>query len=408
MRIPSSSSSCTSTRLHVAISSQRTIRSRRRQLASSAIIAPPASPEVVAVALRKTTTTTRREHEQDTPADDSHNSTTYRNGLLTVALITVLFASNSPVVHAAFSTTGTAPPVLLLNALTTCTALAGVTAGGPLLDRMLPPPSMLEQEQVPLPQSPGSSGSGSSTFPNLSVTQRAGMELGVWKSMGTIANLYGLCLTSASHGAFLIQLTTLFVPLAQGLMGTPITSRVWTAIAMALAGVVLFTQDAAAGAASVNLTGDLLCVVAAVFYATYDLRLYEWGQQVAPLPLITTKVATQAAVAMTLAATVNRDQISEYLQVAAGHDFGVCAAVALWSGLIVNGIVPYLQVGGQQAVGPAKAQILYASQPLWAALMSCAFLGETVGVTGMTGGVAFLGAMLLAATGGSDSKDTNA
>ena len=35
-------------------------------------------------------------------------------------------------------------------------------------------------------------------------------------------------------------------------------------------------------------------------------------------------------------------------------------------------------MSGQQAVGPARAQVVYSSQPLWAALLSLVFLGGTL------------------------------
>jgi hypothetical protein len=40
----------------------------------------------------------------------------------------------------------------------------------------------------------------------------AGAELGLWKTLRTTANIWGLSQTSLDHGAFLIQLTTLIVP----------------------------------------------------------------------------------------------------------------------------------------------------------------------------------------------------
>jgi drug/metabolite transporter (DMT)-like permease len=402
---------------------------------------------------------------------DIQDDIVYRNGLLTVGLITVLFASNSPAVHAAFSAVseqGT-PPVLLLNAAVACVALTSVRMGGSLLDQMIPDPSLLSDDE----NDSTSNGSGNNDaslssnnsnnvidksdnniqnwIPNISVSiapaTQAGMELGLWKFLGTTANLYGLSLTSAGHGAFLIQLTTFLVPAAQGFMGVAIPTRLWSAIALALSGVFLFTQDTGGGvgidsaasdvasmvdsssssldaAASIVMDqlahhnhhswqGDALCVVAAMFYATYDLRLFQWGQRVAPLQLITNKVTTQAALSVGLLALVTAfgswnsgsgdssigfEPIFNFFTNASARDLGLVGAVALWSGMIVNGIVPYLQVGGQQAVGPARAQILYASQPLWAALMSYLCLGETVGMTGAVGGTAFLGAMMLAAT----------
>ena len=36
----------------------------------------------------------------------------------------------------------------------------------------------------------------------------------------------------------------------------------------------------------------------------------------------------------------------------------------IWSGIAVNAVAPFLQVQGQQIVGPTKCQTIYASQPL--------------------------------------------
>merc|ERR1712038_1546762 len=88
--------------------------------------------------------------------------------------------------------------------------------------------------------------------------------------------------------------------MGQGLMGVPVPQRIWTSIALALSGIFLFTQDMTATggdvltATNTMLLGDALCVVAATFYATYDLRLFDYGKKVPPLPLIRTKIAFQA------------------------------------------------------------------------------------------------------------------
>ena len=91
-------------------------------------------------------------------------------------------------------------------------------------------------------------------------------------------------------------------------------------------------------------------------------------------------------------------QLSDFLANAPSDAPRDVLCAALWSGLIVNAFASILQVSGQQAVGPARAQVVYASQPLWAALLSLVFLGETVGVQGVLGGALFVAACFLAAT----------
>lgn len=337
----------------------------------------------------------------------------YRRGLVTIGFITLLFSSNSPAIHAAFTET-TAPPVLLLNAAVSVVALVGLLFGGPILEATTPLPSSLVRNRQQMEQKVDTDSNVNNDIDNdrsfdLSQETRAGLELGLWKFLGTTANLYGLSLTTASHGAFLIQLTTLIVPVVQGIIGVPIPRRVQVSVGLALAGVFMFTQDASVDISSMpNVAlGDALCVVAAAFYATYDLRLFKFGKLVKPLDLITNKIATQAVFSTILLLIAGRQEMLQFFS--SNNLFSsnnmILALVVLWSGVAVNAIAPFLQVGGQQAIGPTRAQTLYASQPLWAAIISFVCLGESVGMQGFFGGSAFLAALFLAATAEAPDPD---
>jgi drug/metabolite transporter (DMT)-like permease len=356
------------------------------------------------------------------PNMENNEDAVYHRGLVTIGLITLLFASNSPILHMVFvDSSSSPPPVFLLNAACSLVAMGCMLAVGPLLDDAVEKPSVLmsmdnkkleHQHQT----ATTSFGPASSVVDQLSrllvgvqqgYTLQAGVELGVWKFLGTLANMYGLSQTSASHGAFLIQLTTLFVPLAQGLLGVPIPRMTWTAIALALTGVAIFTQDPT-NSGGISLKGDVACVVAAVFYATYDLRLFHWGKLVDPLQLITTKIVTQTILSLAALMAFAWEPSVAFCtsQSTGGGDPRTLFVLAsMWSGVAVNAVAPFLQVSGQQAVGPARAQILYASQPLWAALLSWIVLHETVGPMGATGGTLFLWAIYLATT--ADSEEPN-
>ena len=233
------------------------------------------------------------------------SSDDYQRGLITIAFITVLFSSNSPVLHAAFAGTETSPPpVLLLNAAVSVVALVGLLLGGETLESNAPLTNSLETTRTTTTTTapttttillPGQENG------NSLLTLQAGCELGIWKFLGTTANLFGLALTTAGHGALLIQLTTLIVPVVQGIQGVPIPTRIQVAVALALAGVVCFTQDPTG---TPSAMGDALCVLAAIFYATYDLRLFAWGKRVAARELITTKIGTQALLSVLLLVVV--------------------------------------------------------------------------------------------------------
>jgi drug/metabolite transporter (DMT)-like permease len=218
-----------------------------------------------------------------------------------------------------------------------------------------------------------------------------------------------MALTTANHGAFLLQLTTLIVPVLQGLRGAEvIPRRVQIAVALALAGILAFTQDPT-GTSSVDAMdtaqmhiGDLLVLGAAVFYSFYDIQTFYWGKEIPRTELVTIKVGFQAILSCILCAVVGRDDVLRYF--ANVPDYAVLVPTVLWSGLIVNALATFLQVGGMQAVGPTRAQTIFASQPLWASIMNFFFLGEVMGPQGFAGGGSFLGALFLAAT--SDGPNT--
>jgi len=358
----------------------------------------------------------------------SSSSTEYQRGIMTIGFITLLFASNSPVLHAAFTSSSSSslsslglegtipsfspPPVLLLNAAVSVVALVGLWLGGESLESKTTTVTTTTKTTISTTTTPVellTSSSSSSSSLSVSLTEyrqqtqedpnwtalQAGVELGLWKFLATTANLYGLAYTTAGHGALLIQLTTLIVPVVQGIQGVPIPTRIQTSIVLALAGVICFTQDTSG---TPSALGDALCVLAAIFYATYDLRLFTWGKQVNARTLITTKIATQALFSLGLLAILGRSDTMEFLSHATMDTWKSLLPVILWSGIAVNAIAPYLQVGGQQVVGPTRCQTIYASQPLWAAIMSYIWLGETIGIQGMIGGSAFLVALFLAAT----------
>ncbi len=319
------------------------------------------------------------------------SQSTYQSGLITIGFCTLAFASLSPISKLVLSGEQEMS-VLLLNAMTSTLAFLFVWIGGPLLETTF------------LSSSYDLNIRDESSNTNNENAWKGGLELGLWKSLGTTANLYGLSMTTADHGAFLIQLTTLIVPTVQALCGVPIPRRIQGSVFLALMGVFLFTQDSTSSVAGATTTthstqqlGDLLCVVAAGFYATYALSLFQWGQRVAPRPLMVRKIFCQAVLAITFLC-ISPEPIGELWQDAARWCTPTTLALVVWSGFIVNALVPFLQVTGQQIIGPTRSQTIYASQPLWASLMSFVLLGETVGFQGFVGGSAFLIALMLAAT----------
>ena len=100
----------------------------------------------------------------DTSSDE------YQQGFTIISFITLLNASLAPVWHTVFADGG--PPPLFLNAVVSVVALIGLLTLGPLLDRNVDSMAALaenNEEKWSL-----------KSF-------RGGMELGVWKGLGTLS-----------------------------------------------------------------------------------------------------------------------------------------------------------------------------------------------------------------------------
>jgi len=319
-----------------------------------------------------------------TSAEIDASDAEYKKGILTIGFICLLNSSLAPVWHIVFE--GNGPPPLFLNAIVSITALVGLLVGGSFLD------SKVEKTEAL---------AGNADEKWSAKSFRGGIELGLWKGLGTTCHIFGMALTTANHGAFLLQLTTLIVPVIQGLQGEKIPRQIQLAVVLALAGIIAFTQDPVKAADAMGdpaqmQNGDLLVLAAAFFYSLYDIQTFYWGREVPRTELVTIKIGFQAVLSCTLCAVAARTEVMDYL--ASGPEWGVLIPTMLWSGLIVNALATFLQVGGMQSVGPTRAQTIFASQPLWAACLNYVFIGEIMGVQGFVGGGAFLGALLLAAT----------
>jgi len=111
-----------------------------------ALVASAASQNIVVVDGMPTSTLISAEISAEgatlsTDQELTTATTTYRNGLITIGFITLLFASNSPILRSAWESTANAPPVLLVNAAVSIIGLIGVIATSPFLGRIVTDPS---------------------------------------------------------------------------------------------------------------------------------------------------------------------------------------------------------------------------------------------------------------------------
>ena len=247
---------------------------------------------------------------------------------------------------------------------------------------------------------------------SLGATVKAGSVLGALWALGALVQNMGFEHgASASHGAFLTQMTTLLVPTVSLLRGDAVPRKFLVACGLALPGIACFTFDAgAAGAATgtSTLDGDALCALAAVVYSSYDLFLaaldadsFDTTRMNAVRAVFGTAGAAAAAYAFgsfggdAAAAFSAASGALHAPDLVAVHGLGdaVAAVADPAVGLPVlaalNLASTTIQPKAHAAVPPAVSQIFYAQTPMWASLLAYLLLHEQFSPSSQLGIAAF-------------------
>eukprot|EP00667_Euglena_gracilis_P007745 EG_transcript_7830 len=233
---------------------------------------------------------------------------------------------------------------------------------------------------------------------------KAGAELGGYKFLGNCALLFGLRLTTSGVASFITQLSTVIIPIMEAFVWRrPVPGVTWLACLLSLGGVAVFAGDsltsgAAAGAAA--LQGHALALLAAFFYSLQILRLGKWAPCTKATSLAITKVFFELLynslliTALVVSGSPLGKDMLEFTQMAfsggiAWESWKAILGAAAWVGGVSCGYTMWAQSFGQRTVRPVNANLIYASQPIWSALIGVVLLGESFGRFG------FLGAALI-------------
>ncbi|KAJ8601866.1 hypothetical protein CTAYLR_002680 [Chrysophaeum taylorii] len=228
---------------------------------------------------------------------------------------------------------------------------------------------------------------------------RAGAELGGYLFLGNFAQVLGLQSTTANAAAFLVQLTTIFVPALQAITSGSLQARTRDACALAFAGVAVICGDDLDDLARTGL-GDALVVLAALFYSCHVLRLGTFAPRFDPIELALSKAKFEtlfAVVAVVVAvALAPRDDYRAFLSAdRPSTDLLKLGAATLWCGAMTCAYTIWAQSYGQFDISPARANLVYTSQPIFSSLFAALLVGERPTLATLAGGTLILLAVLV-------------
>jgi len=216
---------------------------------------------------------------------------------------------------------------------------------------------------------------------------RDGIALGTIALLSYVGQAVGLEYISANRSAFLTSLNVLMVPFLMLFAGGRLRLQIVSAAVLACVGIGLMSWEGGA-----NLIGDGATIACAFAYAVYVILLSRRIQAHSSRTLAATQIVAMAIISLV------------WLVIAdvSGKTLGTLPArvMPVWPSLLYLGVVAsagmlFLQAVGQRRVSAERAAVIYAMEPVFAALFGWLWLGETLGMRGLTGGALVVLAVIL-------------
>lgn len=227
---------------------------------------------------------------------------------------------------------------------------------------------------------------------------RAALELGLWNAAATGFQAWGLEHTSSTHSGFMMGTVNILVPTLAVLQGDKVSRQTWAACLVTFIGVLIIGLDSVVGGGlneNVSpdaLRGDVSAFASALCYAGLTIRASNYAKEFSPEELMGTKTLVMLAFMLCWYCQTTfsgSDDVSFAFLTSP-----IVAAAVVYSAYVPGALANYVQLKGQASVSASDAQVIYATTPVFNALVSVLALGETLTTNTVVGGAVILCASL--------------
>jgi drug/metabolite transporter (DMT)-like permease len=202
----------------------------------------------------------------------------------------------------------------------------------------------------------------------------AGTLLGALVALGFMTQHVGLVYTTPSRSAFIVAVSSVLAPvIAFALVGERPRWLAVLALALAAAGVYLLTAPDTTG---LN-RGDLWTLACAVCFAGQIVAVTELGARYDPRRLVWMQLAVTAALAALGLILLEQPEV---------RWTSTFAVVLAYVVLFPSALAFFLQMRAQRHMSSARAALIFCLEPVFAAAVSWAWLGERLSLVQWAGG----------------------
>lgn len=221
-----------------------------------------------------------------------------------------------------------------------------------------------------------------------------GFEVGIWNSIGYLAQAAGLETTPASTSAFLCSLAVVTVPILDYFAGKKLQMRQIIGACLAAIGVACLELDGLDGL--VMSKNDLLSLVQPVVFGMGFWRMEHYMRKF-PKHAKTLTAAQLSAIFLSSLSSfflTCRGEIPNSSQFIVWLENPTVLQSIAWTGLITTALTVYMETIALKILSAAETTILFSTEPIFGSVCASVVLGETFGATGYVGGAMILAGCL--------------
>lgn len=226
----------------------------------------------------------------------------------------------------------------------------------------------------------------------------AGLEVGVWNSIGYMSQAIGLETTLASKSAFLCSLAVLVVPLLDFVFkGKTVKSHECVGVVLALVGVAgleLGGGGDSSTAMALDLSADGISLLQPFFFG---LGFWKMEQAMHQYPNQATRSTAAQLLAVFCGSVLYANSVGDLSAIweTSWYDSPWMWAGLLWTGVITTALTVFMETVALQTLSASETTLIFSTEPLWGSLAAVLLLHETLGLNFLVGGSLVLSGCLL-------------
>mmetsp|Transcript_24559 Transcript_24559/g.45835 ORF Transcript_24559/g.45835 Transcript_24559/m.45835 type:complete len:580 (+) Transcript_24559:216-1955(+) len=240
------------------------------------------------------------------------------------------------------------------------------------------------------------------TSKNAQTAAWLGLEVGMWNSVGYVAQAVGLETTLASKSAFICSMAVVIVPLLEFMTGERLLPRQWVGALMALVGVAFLELGGGGGigdAVSSLTTGDALSLIQPVMFGVGFWKMEkamhqfpEEAQRMTAAQLFAVFLASAAygvwSVCDVAVATDSSLSLSTIASSYPWKEWVTDPSILFslfWTGCITTALTIYMETLALETLSATETTLIFSTEPLWGTAFAAVVMGEQLGANAGVG-----------------------